>query len=77
MPRQTVFALVGVLVLLVSATSVAAAQPGEGPPSDMPDVVPSFVSDILGAISDFIAGVLGFADGRTSEHPKTDNLLLG
>ncbi|MFC6719184.1 hypothetical protein ACFQHN_16610 [Natrialbaceae archaeon GCM10025896] len=47
------------IALLVGATGTAAAQPADGPPADLPDPVPEFVSDILGAITDFVGGTIG------------------
>ena len=48
------------MIVLVSSSmiGVAVAAPGEGPPDDMPAVVPDFVSDLLNSISEFIGGVL-------------------
>ncbi|MEF8778243.1 MAG: hypothetical protein V5A36_04960 [Natronomonas sp.] len=59
MRTQTLFVLLGVAALLVGTTSVVAAQPGgsEGPPSDLPGVVPDFVSGLLESIQSFVAGV--------------------
>ena len=56
MNRQIGFALFGALVLLVGLTGPAAAQPGDGPPDDLPSPVPDFVTDLLGAIGDFLGG---------------------
>lgn len=50
--------LVTVALLSISMMGMAAAAPGEGPPSDMPDVVPDFVTDLLSGISEFVSGVL-------------------
>lgn len=53
------------LVVLVGGTAAATAQPtdgataqGEGPPVNLPDPVPDFVTDLLQSISDFVSGVL-------------------
>lgn len=58
--KLTHVAVAAVLALLVGA-GTAAAAPGSapadaGPPSDLPDPVPDFVSDLHGAISDFLSG---------------------
>lgn len=50
--------LLTVGLLSMSMIGMAAAAPGEGPPSDMPEVVPDFVSDLLNDISEFVGGVL-------------------
>lgn len=61
--RHLVLVVLAASVLLVGAAGAVAAQPedaGEngdaGPPDDLPEQVPDFVSDIHGAISDFIGG---------------------
>ena len=59
MNRQIGFELFGALVLLVGLTGPTAAQPGDGPPDDLPSPVPDFVTDLLGAIGDFLGGVIG------------------
>ena len=46
------------LVFLIGTMGVAAAEPGEGPPDELPGPVPDFVPDLLGAISDFIGGAI-------------------
>lgn len=58
--KLTHVAVVAVLALLVGA-GTAAATPGSapadaGPPSDLPEPVPDFVSDLHGAISEFLSG---------------------
>lgn len=55
---QLIITIIASVQLLVGASGIVAATPGEGPPSDTPGVVPDFVSNILGSISDFISGVL-------------------
>ncbi|MHC3436957.1 hypothetical protein ACYJ1Y_02395 [Natrialbaceae archaeon A-gly3] len=57
MRRKAILTLAVTVALLVGATSVAAAQPGDGPSSELPDPVPDFVTDVLGAISDFVGAV--------------------
>ena len=50
--------------LLVGAVGAVSAQPANasdnaddaGPPSDLPGPVPDFVTDVLGAIGDFLDG---------------------
>ena len=62
--ERIVLAVLAASVLLVGgAAGAVAAQPedaGEsgdaGPPDDLPDPVPDFVSDVHGAISDFLSG---------------------
>lgn len=58
MNGRTLLTIAIAISLLVGATGTAAAQPGDGPPDELPDPVPEFVSDVLGAISDFVAGLL-------------------
>jgi hypothetical protein len=67
MNRQIGFALFGALVLLVGLTGTAAAQPGDGPPDDLPSPVPDFVTDLLGAIGDFLGGLLDAVGGLVSD----------
>lgn len=50
--------LLTVMILSIGTVGTVAAAPGEGPPSDMPNPVPDFVSDLLDAISEFIGSVL-------------------
>ena len=57
MRRKAILTLAVTVALLVGATSAVAAQPGDGPPSELPDPVPDFVTDVLGAISDFVGDV--------------------
>ncbi|WP_090303386.1 hypothetical protein [Natronorubrum texcoconense] len=52
-------------VVLVGGTVAATAQPtngataqGEGPPVDLPDPVPDFVTGLLQSVNDFVSGVL-------------------
>ena len=61
--KRIVLAVLAASVLLAGAAGAVAAQPedaGEsgdaGPPDDLPGPVPDFVSDIHGAISDFLSG---------------------
>ena len=46
------------LLLVVGTMGTVAAQANDGPPEDLPGPVPDFVSELLGAITDFIDGVL-------------------
>ncbi len=84
--RATILTLVAgaLMVLAVAATGgIAAADAGEdtpgdganvtddGPPSDLPDPVPDFVGDLLGAIDDFLSG-LSDAIGTTEVVPGGD-----
>lgn len=65
--KRTTLVAVALLALVATAGTVS-ASPGDaagpanqvdpGPPGGLPDVVPDFVSDILGLVGDFIAGVL-------------------
>lgn len=63
MNATTLAVLVAVMMLSIGLVGTAAAAPGEGPPSDMPDAVPDFVMDLLGAISEFIGSVLNAVAG--------------
>jgi hypothetical protein len=63
--RSTLLAVLAVSVLLDGAAGAVAAQPenaGEGgdagPPDDLPEPVPDFVSDVHGAIGDFLGGAV-------------------
>jgi len=58
MQRRPRLAIAVALTLLLGATGAAAAQPADGPPSDLPDPVPEFVSALLETITDFLGGVL-------------------
>lgn len=58
MQKRTILTIVTAVALLVSATGTVAAQPDDGPPNELPDPVPEFVSDVLGAITDFVSGAL-------------------
>ncbi|OLZ42556.1 hypothetical protein A6E15_17015 [Natrinema saccharevitans] len=58
MQRRPILAIAVALTLLLGATGAAAVQPADGPPNDMPDPVPEFVADLLGAITDFLGSVL-------------------
>ncbi|WP_245853053.1 hypothetical protein [Natrinema ejinorense] len=58
--RQTILTIAVAVALLVGATGAATAQPAQGPPDDLPEPVPGFVSDILGAITEFIDGTVDF-----------------
>ncbi len=51
------------LVLLAGTSGIASAQPGEGPPGDLPTPVPDFVADLLETISGFISTVLSVVGG--------------
>lgn len=60
--NRLTFALV-VLVVLVGATGAVTAHQGtpaqgEGPPDELPDPVPEFVTDLLDAVSDFVDGAI-------------------
>jgi len=64
MNRYLLTAIVALAVLL-GATAAVTAQPGtgemdqgDGPPAELPEPVPEFVTDLLGAISDFINGAI-------------------
>lgn len=56
--QRPILAIAVALTLPLGATGAAAAQPADGPPSDLPDRVPAFVSDLLGTITDFLGGAL-------------------
>lgn len=63
--KSIVLAVLAASLLLVGSAGAVAAQPedaGEsgdaGPPGDLPDQVPDFVSDVHGAISDFLVGTV-------------------
>jgi hypothetical protein len=63
--KPFVLAVLAASVLLVGAAGAATAQPGDagqdgdaGPPDSLPEPVPDFVSDVLGAIGDFLSGSL-------------------
>lgn len=58
MQRQTILTIAITVTLLVGATGTVTAQPAQGPPDDLPEPVPEFVSDVLGAITDFIGGAV-------------------
>lgn len=58
MHGKTILSIAVAIALLVGATGTAAAQPADGPPVDLPDPVPEFVSDILGAVTDFVGGAV-------------------
>ncbi len=62
MQRRPILAVAVVLTLLVGATGAAAAQPAAGPPSDLPDQVPEFVSGLLETITEFFGGALEAVD---------------
>lgn len=57
MTRTVLFTLVIATVVLVGATGVAVADQGHGPPNDLPDPVPEFVTDVLDAIGDGVSSV--------------------
>lgn len=67
MRRQTLLAIVVSIGLLVGTAGTAAAAPGDGPPSDLPEPVPDFVSDLLGAISSFVNGAIDALGSAVSE----------
>jgi hypothetical protein len=67
MNRTIAVAVVATLVLLVGVTGTAAAQPGDGPPDDLPSPVPDFVTDLLGGIADFLGGLLDAVGGLVSD----------
>lgn len=81
MQRQTILTIAVALTLLVGATGVATAQPAQGPPDDLPEPVPEFVSDVLGAITDFVGGavdVLGdVVRGLTPAEMQSDRTETG
>ena len=70
--RTTHVVAVALAALLASAGVTAAASgntPVEqtddrGPPSDLPDPVPTFVEDVLGSIVDFLRGDLAGSLGE-------------
>lgn len=75
MRRQTTVALVTALALLVGTSGVVAAQPADGPPADLPDPVPDFVSNLLGTIGDFVAGTISaLGDAVRSITPGGDDV---
>ena len=55
-PIRPLFTIALALFVLTGTMGIAAATPGEGPPDELPDPVPDFVTDLLGAIGDFVAG---------------------
>lgn len=63
MHRHALLTIAIVCTLLVGATGIAMAQPGNGPPDELPSPVPEFVSDVLGTIGDFVAAVLDSLEG--------------
>ncbi|ELY65913.1 hypothetical protein [Natrinema versiforme] len=81
MQRQTLLTIAISVTLLVGATGAVTAQPANGPPDELPDPVPEFVSDILGAITDFVGGALealgevvrGLTPGGDAGTPNGDN----
>ncbi|WP_455449150.1 hypothetical protein [Natrinema thermotolerans] len=56
--QRPILTIAVALTLLLGATGAAAAQPADGPPSDLPDRVPVFVSDLLETITDVLGGAL-------------------
>ncbi|MFD1565115.1 hypothetical protein ACFR99_16375 [Haloarchaeobius amylolyticus] len=58
MQRRTLLTIAIGLSLLVGTMGTVTAQPADGPPDDLPEPVPEFVSDILETISDFVSGAL-------------------
>lgn len=46
------------MIRLTGATGAVTAQPADGPPDIRPDSIPAFVSDVLGAITDAVSGVV-------------------
>ncbi len=72
-------AVIGLLVL-AGTTGLASAQPGEGPPGDLPTPVPDFVTDLLETISGFIASVLsvvgGIVETVTADTPAGNSVAL-
>ncbi|AGB30150.1 hypothetical protein C488_19847 [Natrinema pellirubrum DSM 15624] len=56
--QRPILTIAVALTLILGATGVAAAQPADGPPSDLPDRVPDFVSDLLETITDVLDGAL-------------------
>lgn len=78
--RRTTFAG-AVLAALVVATGAVAATPGDaptddraavGPPTDLPDPVPEFVTDVLDAIRSFLTG-----DGNGAPGPAVSDAADG
>jgi|GEM_PF-5832537 len=58
MQRRTLLTIAIGLTLLVGPMGTVTAQPADGPPDDLPEPIPEFVSDILEPISDFVGGTL-------------------
>lgn len=58
MQRRTLLTIAIGLTLLVGTMGTVTAQSADGPPDDLPEPVPEFVSDILETISDFGSGAL-------------------
>ncbi|MWV38570.1 hypothetical protein [Natrialba sp. INN-245] len=77
MHRYTLLAIVVSLAVLAGTAGPAAATPGEGPPNDLPEPVPDFVSDLIETISGFVdaidetLGTVGSA-GTTDVAPPSD-----
>ncbi|MXV60665.1 hypothetical protein GS429_00985 [Natronorubrum sp. JWXQ-INN-674] len=64
--KRFALALVVAFAVLFGATAAAAAQPGnqhaadgDGPPVELPEPVPEFVTELLDTITDFVTGVIG------------------
>ncbi|SDR13553.1 hypothetical protein [Natronobacterium texcoconense] len=57
MSRIAILTLTVAVAVLVGTTGVAMADQGNGPPSDLPDPVPEFVTDVLEAIGDGVSSV--------------------
>lgn len=78
MRRHALLAIGISIALLVGTAGTVAATPGEGPPTDLPDPVPDFVSDLLGAIASFVSGAIDALGGVVSEiTPGSVALLTG
>lgn len=65
------YALLGAIVLLASVSGVAGAVPTDSPPDEASDRMPDFVSNGVGAVTDFVGdlldGVFEFVDGLTPD----------
>lgn len=67
MNRHVLLAIVVSMGLLVGAAGSVTATPGEGPPDELPEPVPDFVSDLLGTISSFVSGAIDALGSAVSE----------
>lgn len=72
--KALVLSVLAASVLLVGAAGAVAAQPedaGEsgdaGPPEDLPEQVPDFVSDVHDAVRDFLGGTIDSLGAAVSD----------